>query len=319
LDDYDKLVFFTRKTGCHESFEILSDGNTLFTSTMNTVMYGEPVEGGDGVDAGPMYMQLGIGDDGSPDERRKLHDDIRMYFGHPSVRVELTKQQIDQCIDNALLVLRKNSTYAYKGAMFFMDLKPNQQVYKMTNKCVGFNKIVSIKSIHRTKAGAFRTAYSQNDNFAFAALQQLYTLGTFDMLTFHLTSSYVEELETLFASRIMYDWSERKRELKLYQVPRSKERVLLEVTIEKVEQELLNDRETAYWLKRWAIVEAKGILAQVRGKFASLPGPNGTTQMNATELQTQLEAERQILVDELMSKAMQDMVDVGMKAHMVIG
>lgn len=318
-DSYESLVFYTRKVGCHEAFEILSNGNTLFESLANSVIYTDPLEGSDGVDAGPMFQQLGVGDDGSPDERRALHEDIRMAFGHPSVRVELTKQQLDQCINNALLVLRKYSSQSYLKALFFMDLKPNQQIYSLTNRCVGFNKIVDITAIRRTKAGAFRTAYSQNDNFAFAALQQLYTLGTFDMLTFHLTSSYVEELEVLFASRIMYNWAERKRELKLYQVPRSHERVLIEAIIEKPEQEIISDRETAYWIKRWAMTEAKGMLAQIRGKFATLPGPNGTTTLNANDLQSQLEAERQALIDEVQSKAMQDLTGIGMTAHFILG
>lgn len=318
--DYEKLVFSTRKTGCHESFEVLSDDNTLFDSLNNSVIYGDPIDGNDGVDAGPMYKQLGIGDDGSPDERRALHEEIRFTFGHPSVRVEITKQQLDICINNALLMLRKHSSYAYRKAMFFMDLKKNQQIYRLTNRCVGFNKIVDVITLHRTKAGAFKTAYSQNDNFAYAALQQLYTLGTFDMVTFHLTSAYVEELENLFASRIMYQWTERSRELKIYQVPRAGERVLVEAVIERTEQDLLTDRETSYWLKRWAIVEAKGMLAQIRGKFATLPGPNGSTTLNANDLQAQLEQEKDKLMEELTSgKQMQDLVDVGMRAHFVMG
>lgn len=319
LDEYEKFLFSSKKTGCETKLEVLSNGNTLFGGLANTVMFGEPEEGGNEIDAGALYKQLGVGDDGSPDERRALHEDIRMIFGSPAVRVELTKQQLDQCIDNALLVLRKHSTYSYKKTMFFLTLKAYQQVYRLTNRCVGFNKIVGVRAIHRTKAGAFRTAYSQNDNFAYAALQQLYTLGTFDMLTFHLTSAYVEELETLFASRIMFEWLERKRELKIYQVPLSAERVLVEAYIERTEQELLTDRETAYWIKRWAVVEAKGMLAQTRGKFATLPGPNGSTTLNASDLQTQLEQERQQLFDEVQSKGMQDMTDIGMTAHFVIG
>lgn len=318
-DNYEKLIFKTKKTGCHESFEVMDNGNTLLGSLVNSVIYMDPQDGSDGVDAGPMYQQLGVGDDGSPDERRSLHEQIRMAFGSPSTKVEITKQQLDNCIDNALLVLRKYSSYSYKKAMFFLDLKRNQQVYVLSNKCVGFNKIVEILALHRVKAGAFRAAYSRNDNFAYAALQQLYTLGTFDILTFHLTASYVEELETLFASRIMYNWYERKRELKIYQVPRGREKVLVEAIIERTEQELLSDRETAYWLRKWAIMEAKSMLAQVRGKYATLPGPNGTTTLNANELQTQLEQERTELLEELKSFDMQDLVGIGMKAHVVIG
>lgn len=318
-DTYDKLVFKTSKVGCHEDFEVLESNNTLLSSLGNSIIYGEPIEGNSGMDAGPMYKQLGVGDDGSPDERRQLHSELRMMLGYPAIKSELSKQQIDLCIDNAMLMLRKHSSYSYKRGMFFMNLRSNQQIYQLTNKCVGFNKIVDVLAIRRTKAGAFRTAYSQNDNFAYAALQQLYTLGTFDMLTFHMTSAYVEELETLFASRIMYQWLERKRELRLYQVPRSGERVLVEAIVERTEQELMTDRETAYWIKRWALNEAKAILAQVRGKFQSLPGPNGTTTLNAAELQAQVDAERMTLIEEIESKGMQDINDLGMKIHFLLG
>lgn len=319
IDEYEKIEFSTRKTGCRQAFEILSDNNTVLASLANSVIYMDPIKGYDGIDAGAMYKQLGVGDDGSPDERRKLHDNIRMILGAPSIRIELTKQQIDKCIDNALLMLRKKSSYSYKKGMFFLDLKPNQQVYTLTDRCVGFNKIVDITVIHRMKQGAFKTAYSQNDNFAFAALQQMYTLGTFDILTYHLTSAYVEELEVLFASRIMYQWLERKRELKIYQVVRGKERVLLEAIIERTEQELLNDRETALWIERWAVAEAKSMLAQIRGKFVTLPGPTGSTQLNHADLQTQVETEKNALIEEIESKSMQDLTDIGMKAHFLIG
>jgi len=94
---------------------------------------------------------------------------------------------------------------------------------------------------------------------------------------------------------------------------------LVEAIIERTEQELMTDRETAYWLKRWALNEAKGMLAQIRGKFQSLPGPNGTTVLNASELQAQVDAERMTLIEEIESKAMQDIVDIGMKTHFVMG
>lgn len=319
LTDYDSIIFYTKKTGCHESFEILSDGNTLFAGFTNSVIYLDPVDGTNGVDAGPAYLQMGVGTDGSPDERRALHDTIRISLGSPAIRVELTKQQLDRCIDNALLMLRKHSSYAYKNSMFFLDLKPKQQIYKLTNRCVGFNKVVTIIAIHRPKAGAFKMAYSNNDNFAFAALQQMYTLGTFDILTYHLTASYIEELDTLFASRIMFQWVERTRELKLFQVPHGRERVLLEATIERTEQDLLADRETAHWLQRWAIAEAKAMLAQTRGKFVTLPGPNGTTQLNAGDLMTQVTEEKGILIEEIESKGMQDLVEIGARAHLILG
>lgn len=321
-EDREVLRFYTKRKGCTDceiEFKIIVETDNLFTYLRPSVMYNDPIDGSTGLVGGPTYDQLGVGDDGSPEERRALADTIRTALGAPGVTVELTKEQLDFAIDNALLVIRKRSSYGYLRGLFFMDILPNQQIYKMTNECVGFNKIVDINTIYRPRGAAFKSAYPQNDAFSFAALQQLYILGTFDILTFHLSSAYLEELETIFAARIMFQWTERTRELKLHNRLGTKERVLIDAVIERTEQDLLVDRETAHFIQRWAIMESKRMLAQVRGKFQTLPGPNGSTTLNSQELITQAETEQAALEDELSDMVMQDIVNTGMRSHFVLG
>lgn len=321
-EDREVLRFSMKKkgcTGCDTEFKIIIESENLFTFLRPSVMYYDPVGGASGLVAGPTYKQLGIGDDGDPAERRALADTIRIALGAPNVTVELTKEQIDYAINNALLVIRKRSSYGYLRGFFFFDILPNQQVYRMTNECVGFNKIVDINTIYRVRGAAFKSAYAWNDAFSFAALQQMYTLGTFDILTYHLTSAYMEELETLFAERIMFQWTERTRELKMHNYMRTRERVLIDCVIERTEQDLLTDRETAHFIQRWAIMEAKFMLSQIRGKYQTLPGPNGSTTLNSQELITQAETERTLLEDELADMVMQDAVGVGMRSHFLLG
>lgn len=321
-EEREVLRFSTKKRGCTDcdtEFKIIIESENLFTYLRPSVIYNDAIGGSTGLVGGPTYKQLGIGDDGDPVERRKLADTIRIALGAPSTTVELTKEQLDYAIDNALLVIRKRSSFGYLRGLFFLDAKPNQQVYQLTNECVGFNKIVDITSIYRTRGTAFRTNYAQNDMFSFAALQQMYTLGTFDILTYHLTASYMEELETLFAERIMYQWTERTRELRMHSNIGGRERVLIDCMLERTEQDLLTDRETAHFIQRWAIMEAKSMLAAIRGKFATLPGPNGSTTLNAAELSTQVESERTALEDELSDMVMQDAVGVGMRSHFILG
>lgn len=315
----DMLEFFTRLTGCEASIEVKDEYDNLFRYLSDSIIYLEPVEGASSLDAGPMYKQLGVGDDGSPDERRALHDAVRLHLGSISVRVEVTKEQIDEAINKSLMMLRKYSNVAYKRGMFFLDLKRNQQTYIMTNKCAGFNKITDINAIYRMRAAFFRTAYAGNDLFGIAALQQLYTLGSFDLLSFHLVSSYIEELNTAFANRIMFQWVETSRELKMYQNFLSKEKVLVDATIERTEQDLLTNRETALWLKNWTIAEIKLMLSQTRGKFQQLPGPNGSTALNTQDLISQAQSEMESLRNELQDFAMQDVNDIGLRSHFILG
>ena len=96
-------------------------------------------------------------------------------------------------------------------------------------------------NIHRMKPGWMKIGSAGNDLFAYAAVQQLYVMGTFDILTYHLVASYIEELETLFATKIMYSWYENTRELKLQQIITGKEKVLVDATFERTEQDLMTE------------------------------------------------------------------------------
>lgn len=313
------LSFFTRDIGCVAGIEVLSEADLLLAQLTQPVIYTDPVSGETGRAGGALYNQLGVGDDGSPDERRALHNDIRTILGDPAAQVELSKPQLDLCINLALKELRKFSSYSYKRSVFFLDLKPNQQTYMLTNKCVGFNKVVGINSIHRSRGMALSTASIDNDAFTYAALQRLYTMGTFDMLSYHLVSAYMEEMETLFANRIMFNWHEFERELGLFSRITRKERVLVDGYFERTEQDLMLDRQTGLWLQRWATAEAKLMLSQSRGKFQSLPGPNGSTSLNASDLQTQARDEMEQLRAQLEDSSMQDLAGIGLRAHLIMG
>lgn len=314
-----RIRFYTRDVGCKYGIEVIRAQQNLFANLQNNVIYDRPIRGNSGKVAGPLYKQLGVGDDGSPDERRELHSYILNALGNITVQVELTKDQIDRCIDNALAMLRKYSSYSVKRGMFFLDLFPNQQTYVMTNQCVGFNKIVSINGVFRMRGGFFKSTFAGSDLFFYGALQQLYSVATFDMLSFHLVSSYMEELETLFATRILYQFYELDRELKIYQTVIRPERVLVDAYMERTEQELMTDRQTHMWIKGWALAEAKLTLSQIRGKFTTLPGPNGSTTLNSQELITQGETEKQELMALLEDMSMQDINNVGLQSHLIIG
>ena len=95
--------------------------------------------------------------------------------------------------------------------------------------------------------------------------------------------------------------------------------VPLTAYIERTEQELFTDRETREWIKRWAIAESKMMLSQIRGKFQTLPGPNGSTTLNSQELITQAETEKADLLIELEDRSMQNLEEAGQGATFIMG
>jgi hypothetical protein len=149
-------------------------------------------------------------------------------------------------------------------------------------------------------------------------MQQLYSLGTFDMLSYHLVSSYIEDLQYLFADNLVFTFYENTRELYFTQIFYNYERILLDASIEVPEQELITHRQLAYWIKKWSIAEAKMMLSQIRGKYQTLPGPNGSTTLNSQELITQSENEKVELREELKDRAYQD-ENIGVRAQFFIG
>jgi hypothetical protein len=323
-DDYDFLRFSKLDSGCsggdcNVDFRIVIESDNLFSHLKPSVMYQREVSGNSGLVGGPTYEQLGVGTDGSPVERRALADKIMSLLGAPSVTVELTKAQLDYAIDNALAMIRKHSSYGLISGHFFLDILPNQQVYRLVNECVGFNKIVTVKALRRARGTPFKGAYAWNDQFAYAALQQMYSMGTFDILTYHLTAAYMEELETLFAQRIQFQWNEHSRELRLFNWINNHERVLVEADVERTDQELLKDRNTMMWIQDWVKAEAYEMLANTRGKFQSLPGPNGATILNGQEMATAAQDLKTRLMEEIYDMNMQSAQDVGLAGVFVLG
>ena len=162
---------------------------------------------------------------------------------------------------------RQISTTAYKSGYFFLDVNPGQQHYIMSNKQMGFNKIVTVIAAHRFTSAFLSTAHGAGV-YGQVVLQHLYNMGTYDLSSYYLISQYVEQLEHLFATRIVFNWVESDRRLSFFQSFVRQERILLETTIEKTEQEILVDSWSKNWIERWTLSESRLMLAEIRGKYA---------------------------------------------------
>jgi hypothetical protein len=279
------IKFESSSLGHDSNIFIKGDTDTLFPSAISPEKptYLNPTDGIDSASKAPLYATLGVGTDGSPDERRELIDSIRSQLGYPQVEVELTKQQFDYCIDAGIEEIRKRSGAAYKRGWVFLQTEAGQQEYKLTNTGTGFNKIVDILDVIRSTgrlggSGHNSVFEAANTNFQYSGL------GNYDLLTHHLGATFAEELGFLSASKIMYHWNEQTRTLMLMQRIHHSERLMLEVTVERTEQDLIQDRYLKSWIEGWAQAQAMILLYQIRGKYASLPGAGGGITLNAMDM-----------------------------------
>lgn len=277
-----------------------------------------PVLGTDGNSGIPSYLEIGAGTDGSPDQRQKLTDEILMILGAPTITVELTKTQLDQCINMALDRLRARSASAYKHGYIFLQVKAAEQHYMLTNKTKGFNKIVMVSAAHRLTSSFLSTAHGAGV-YGQIVMQHLYSMGTFDLLSYHIMSDYVETMEILFAARLTFYWDEQTRRLSFYHRFTRDEVVALEVSIERTEQDIISDRWTKNWIQRYAAAHARLMLSEIRGKYAQINGPGVGVSFNASDLAQRAMDEFEKLEQELEDFTANAIEDYGISSSLVVG
>lgn len=319
LNSDGNLVLTRGSVGSTSEIYISGAGNLWNAQALTPLaMVAQPNKGTDPVTGVPTYMQQGVGTDGSQDERRHMVQRIKGVLGWPSVEVELTKEQMDTAIDMSLQVLRQRSSSAYKRGYFALQLHPRVQKYKLTDATVGFNKIVDIYYVYRAQATFLGTAQG-NSVYGQMAVQQLFNMGKFDLLSYHMVSSYIKTMQQLFAAEIQFTWDERERQLwimKDFTVP---EQVIVDATLERTEQDLLTDRDTAIWLQTYATAQCRYMLADIRGKFGSLPGAGGGITLNAADLRQKADAEVMQCMDDIDNFVANDKVNVGLASDFVLG
>lgn len=316
---YGNIIFTDTSKGSLSWIYIPSDTDTLFKAFTKPVMFNDPQPGSDEVSDQPLYTEVGIGTDGTNDERLKLATEIRYAFGYPVIDVELTPEQIDFAIDQALSTYRENASNAYTRGFFFMEVLGNQQRYLLTNKVSGMNKIVKVLSVQRMTSAFLSSAHGAGV-YGQIVLQHMYNMGTFDLMSYHIMTEYTKTLEMLFAARLTFNWNEQTRELFIHHRFAMNERMcLIEAAVERTEQQLLSDRLARPWLRKWAIAEASLILANTRGKFQTLPGAGGGVSLNASDLRQQATSDKELLLGEILDYSADTPEEWGMSSSFIFG
>lgn len=228
----------------------------------------------------------GIGNDGSYDERLRLISILKSQLGWPTVCVELTEEHFNIAIDNALDTYRQLSIGAYEQRFIFMTGLRNQSTYFLNSPIDRSDAVVSVMKVHRLNLIGIQGSGPDN-TWGQLFAQQFYNnaAGGYDLLSSHLVHGWAEEFTKLFAGDIPFVWNEARRELFLKRAIRTNERLLLEVEMERSEQELLLDRWCKQFLQNWGLAECKKVLGLIRSKYSSgTPGPAGTITLNGETL-----------------------------------
>lgn len=233
----------------------------------------------------PAKDKIDVGTDGSSAARLDLIQKVKLRMGYPNVCVELKEENFQIAAENALAEFRKRADNAYTLNYVSFTLNRGQANYYLNDPRDKTNKIVEVLKIHRINMLGISSLSAENGLYSQAFFNQLYQGSNVDILSIHLMNQLSESFERVFAGQMTFTWNEASRQLTvLRNLAQKQERVILEVSMEREEQELIYDRYAGKWLQDWAYAESMEILGWIRTKYGTLPGPNGGTTMNGQEL-----------------------------------
>lgn len=221
-------------------------------------------------------------------------------LGGTGIPVHLERTDYVFAFESALNMYRTRSSRSVNQTFGFMELEQGQAIYQL------HERIDVVKKITRS-GGAFGGigAIGQFEPFGAATANTVLRgatggAGAIDLVTYELLSQYQETLARLFAREINFHFRPENHSLIIHQSPRSKELVLLDVSVLKTVAELLNDHWAYDWLQKYTLAVSKTILGEKYSLFATMAGPQGGTVMKGDALKQAGEQEKERLEDELM-------------------
>ena len=224
-----------------------------------------------------------------------IKDFVLLRLGHPVVRVELTPPQIKSCIDEAVTKIQYHApmwtkqfaTFAASAGINLYEIP--QYIVDNLEYVVYHKTLLSIQQKSGTLEFDFFIKYFQ-DNFLFQ---------NFGVADFYLLQSNLEQIRKILGMEGTWDVINNQY-IQLYPAPvTTPDQVILEYRALDS-----NTIHPAYrnWIQRYTLAIAKGVLGEIRGKYATLPSPGGGASLNGQQLIEQSLKEKEKLELELPSE-----------------
>lgn len=209
--------------------------------------------------------------------------EIELRLGGQMVDVELDPEHYHIAVDKALERFRQRSENAVEESFMILPLIVDVQTYTLPNE------IIEVTDIYR-RGGSTGTSTSGGIEPFGAAFMNTHVLqssrggGAGGLATFDFFAQHQELLDRLFGNEIIFTWNHVTHKLTLHRLSRSEQDVILHTWNYRTEENLFNDTYAKPWLKEYALAQSKLMLAEARGKFAQVAGPQGGTSLNADSL-----------------------------------
>lgn len=226
--------------------------------------------------------------------REQIRDYIYNMLGAPALKLELDEQNIDFCIDQALMVIQNYAPAEYFQYYSFRTI-PGKSVYDMPPD-VGY-----VRDISYNKQGQY--AFQASDLQGAIPIEYFYPGGAYSSIQGGLIDPIqpiwgrmgewvlYKQYEQMF-SRVSsalggWEWIGGYSTIKLYPTPYRSSLVIVRYL-----QKLKDWPEVTQSMQEGALTYAKEILGRIRGKYKNPPGPSGGVQLDGMDLLAEAKEER---------------------------
>ena len=233
-------------------------------------------------------------------KRDELIKEIELRLGGQMVDVELDPEHYDMAIRKAFEKYRQRSENAVEEDFIYLDLQVDVADYTLDDN------IIEVRDVYRRVAGTLNSSsIGDIEPFETAYLNTYlnYSGRAGGIATFDALSQHRETLGRVFGEKLMFTWNTVGKSLRIHRRQKAPDTVLLYVYKQRSDEELLTDTYSAPWIKELALAYAKLALAEARGKFNTIAGPQGGTTLNGDMLRMDAQAAIDKLEDELKTYA----------------
>lgn len=221
--------------------------------------------------------------------RQKLIKEVGLTLGMGMIRVELTPEHYDLALDLALDRYRQRSSNSVSERYTFIELQPEQTDYVLPQE------VVEIRQLYRRGTSGTASGTGVNfDPFGASFVNQSSIglgSGSGSLLTYELYAGFQETVGRMFGLFINYTWNPESHTLSIGRHIKAAETLLAQIYVLRSEEELIGDLYARPWIRDYTKAQCKLFLAEARGKFQNMVGPQGGSSLNADALKAEADAE----------------------------
>lgn len=219
--------------------------------------------------------------------KTEVFDYVRYTLGDGIIDIELDPIHYETALTQAIIRYRQRSANSVEESYSFLELLQDTNTYTLPNE------VISVRNCFKRNIGANSGTSSQYEPFeaGFVNFYMIQSGRVGGLSTYYLYSAFLKEAAKMFGGFLNYKFNTVTKELTIMRRPRAdKETILIWTENYKPDITLLTDIYSKPWLREYTLAKCMMILGEARSKFSTLPGPQGGSSLNGTDLLTRGQA-----------------------------